>query len=89
MTLSSCMANDNEIESILDSASYKLIKRSGFVQSNTYSEINVKKHDFYLFDAGSVFKEKFDGDVFDVSIEGSHPVYKYAKPLFVRIGGSV
>ena len=89
MTLSSCMAEDDELEEVLKNASYKLIKRSGFVQSETYSDAFLKKHDFYLFDACSVFGEKFDGGVFDVSVGGSHPVYKYAKPVFVRIGGGV
>lgn len=89
MTITSCMAEDEKLEAVLENATYKLIKRSGFVQSATYAETNVKKHDFYLFDSGSVFDKKFKGDVFDVSIEGNHPVYKYAKPLFVRIGGGV
>lgn len=88
MTLSSCMAADNELERTLEGASYKLIKRSGFVQSQTYSDMPMKKRDFYMFSAGSVFKEKFLGDIFDVSINGKHPVYKYAKPMLLGIGGA-
>jgi len=91
MTVSSCMAADNELDEVLEGANYKLIKRSGFVQSATYSEKQLKKHDFYTFSAGSVFKRTFKGDVFDVAIHGNngHSVYKYAKPMFIGIGGSV
>lgn len=88
MTISTCMAADNELERALDGASYKLIKRSGFVQSQTYSDMPLKKRDFYMFSAGSVFKNKFSGDIFDVSINGKHSVYKYAKPVMLGIGGA-
>lgn len=87
MTLSVCMASDDELESVLCGASYKMLKRSGFVQSATYSDNQVKKRDFYMFSAGSVFKEEFCGDIFDVSIKGTHAVYRYAKPVLIRIGG--
>lgn len=87
MTLSVCMASDDELEKALCGASYKMIKRSGFVQSATYSDEQVKKRDFYMFSTGSVFKERFCGDIFDVSIKGKHPVYKYAKPVLMGIGG--
>lgn len=89
MTISSCMAEDAALEAALDGASYRLIRRSGFVLSDTYSDEPLKKRDFYLFAAGAVFKNTFKGDVFDVSIKGSHPVYKYAEPMFINIGGAV
>jgi CRISPR-associated protein Csm4 len=44
-----------------------------------------KKRDFYSFAAGSVFQNKFEGDIFDVSIKGNHPVWRYAKPLFMAV----
>lgn len=87
MTLSVCMAADSELERVLSGASYKLLKRSGFVQSATYSAVPMKKRDFYLFTAGSVFENRFRGDIFDVSMNGRHPVYKYAKPVLLGIGG--
>lgn len=86
MTLSVSMAKENELENALDDASYSLIKRSGFVASNTYNKENsnlLKKNDFYSFKGGSCFKNRFDGDVFDVSDNGGHSVYRYAKPMFI------
>ena len=87
MSLSASMAADDELEEVLQGASYKLIKRSGFVQSRTYSERQLKKRDIYVFAPGAVFARKFQGDIFDVSQEGSHPVYRYEKPLLIGIGG--
>ena len=88
MTISTCMAADDELESVLDGAAYKLIKRSGFVQSQTYSDTPMKKRDFYMFSKGATFQKRFFGDIFDVSIKGNHPVYKYAKPMLIGVGGA-
>lgn len=77
MTISMCMPSDDELSSVLDGAVYKLTKRSGFVQSSTYSDTQLKKRDFYMFASGAVFKKKFDGDVFDVAILKAHPIYKW------------
>ncbi len=82
MTLSVSMPGDSELESSLSGAFYALEKRSGFVASKTYAPEYRKKQDFYVFAHGSVFKKRFAGGVYDVSGDGSHPVYRYAKPLF-------
>ena len=66
-------------------ARYILTKRSGFIQSTNYSEMLVKKSDFYSFSSGSVFKNIFDGDIFNVGHNGKHPVYRYAKPLWLEV----
>ncbi|MCD8090353.1 MAG: type III-A CRISPR-associated RAMP protein Csm4 [Clostridiales bacterium] len=87
MSLSVSMAADNELEDVLTGASYKIIKRSGFVQSDTYSERQLKKRDLYVFAQGAVFTKRFQGDIFDVSQEGAHPVYRYEKPMLIGIGG--
>ncbi len=85
MSLSVSMAKENELENILKEAKYELIKRSGFISSENYSDTNMKKSDFYSFKGGSCFKSKFEGDVFDVSYGGNHRVYRYAKPLMFGI----
>ncbi len=86
MTLSLCMAQDAELETALDGAEYELIKRSGFVSSDSYADSPQKKRDFYCFKGGSCFENSFSGDVFDVSAGGAHPVYRYAKPMLIGIG---
>ena len=83
ISISGCMAKQDELDKALEGASYKLLKRSGFVQSASYAEKQLKKHDFYVFAPGAVFENRFEGDVFDVSIHGAHPVYRYAKPMFI------
>ena len=84
MTLSSCLPKEDELEKSLENANYSLIKSSGFVYSETYNETLLRKKDLFIFKAGSIFLNEFDGDVYDVSNNGNHPVYKYAKPLFWR-----
>lgn len=83
--LSSAMAAGDGLSEALDGARYMLEKRSGFVYSDTYADTNCKKNDIFLFRAGSVFKTTFSGVLADVSVAGSHPVYRYAKPIFMGV----
>lgn len=85
MTLSVSLPTEDELEDVLDDSRYLLVKRSGFVDSYTYSKEQRRKKDIYLFKAGSCFNETYQGDVYDVSSGGNHPVYKYAKPLFMGV----
>lgn len=85
MSLSLSMPNEEELTSALDGASYEIIKRSGFVASKDYSDTPLKKQDFYCFKSGSCFTKRFKGGIYDVSCQGRHPVYRYAKPFFIGI----
>ncbi|GHV53338.1 CRISPR type III-associated RAMP protein Csm4 [Synergistales bacterium] len=85
MTLNVCMAKDEELEAALSGATYVLSRRGGFVLSEKYAPQNVKKREFYSFAAGSCFERPFAGDVFDVSQGGSHPVWRYAVPMFMGV----
>ena len=38
--------------------------------------------EIYMVAAGATFAHKYDGDVYDVSVAGLHPVYRYGKPIF-------
>ena len=82
MTLSVALPSENELEPALSQASYQMIRRSGFVASGTYAPELRKKRDLYVMTAGSCFGSRFSGDIYDVSEGGSHPVYRYEKPLF-------
>lgn len=84
LCLSTCLPTQSELEQALVGASYSLLKRSGFVSSATYAPELVRKKDLYTFAAGSVFLNAFEGDIYDVSDQGTHPVYRYAKSLFIR-----
>ena len=85
MLISSALPLDAELDRALEDATYRLIKRSGFVSSETYAQVPLRKRDAYLFASGSCFKNRFLGNVLDVSSEGEHPVYRYAKALFVEV----
>ncbi len=85
ITLSVAMAKENELGAVLQGARYTLVKRSGFIASTTYAPENTRKRDFYAFQSGSCFRYPFEGGVFDVSGEGRHKVYRYAKPLFLEV----
>lgn len=85
VTLSVSLPDRQELEEVTSTASYQLIKRSGFVQSGHYSNTPMRKRDLYVFDCGSVFTQKFSGGIYDVSSGGRHPVYRYAKPIFLGV----
>lgn len=84
--LSSAMKKPEETFKLTEDDYYTVQKRSGFIQSNAYAKTLRKKRDFYTFQAGSVFKEKFDGDIFNVQDRlGKHPVYRYAKAFWLEV----
>lgn len=85
MALSVCLPREEELEEALEQANYLLLKRSGFVAFETYAKEQLRKRDLYVMQAGSCFRKQFAGDVYDVSDGGSHPVYRYAKPLFLEV----
>lgn len=82
MLLSTALPREEEMEAALEDACYKLIQRSGYVLSETYAPEQRRKKTMYMMEAGSCFKNGFSGDVYDVSRGGTHPVYRYGKPLF-------
>lgn len=85
MTLSVSLPQEHELSDAMHDANYSVIKRSGFVASERYADEHLRKHDLYVFSAGSCFLQKFNGDIFDVSSKGKHPVYRYAVPMFMGV----
>lgn len=86
MLLNTALPTENELEDVMKNANYSLIKRGGFVASSSYSDTWQRKKDLIMFKSGSCFDRRFEGDVYDVSaISGNHPVFRYGKPLFMRI----
>lgn len=85
ITLSVSMAKDEQLEKALENSGYMLIKRSGFISSQTYAETQRKKREMYCFAAGSCFENRFDGYIADLSDGGEHPVYRYAVPMFMGV----
>lgn len=85
MLLSVALPRQEEMELALEEAAYILMKRSGFIDSQTFAPEVQKKRDMYVMGAGSIVRYQFKGDVYDVAPEGKHPVYRYAKPLFLGV----
>lgn len=82
LTMSSTYPQKTEIDKV-KSGFYALIKRQGFVYSNTYSDTLSKKVSTTMLKAGSCFKEILVGEICDVSNNGTHPVYRYGKPIML------
>ncbi len=87
MLLSVALPQEEELEQSLEGAEYLLTKRSGFVSSEEYNANKgfLRKKDLYVFTAGSCFESPFKGGIYDVSEPDKHPVYRYAKPMFMGV----
>ena len=83
MTLSVSLPKECEITNSLSEAKYSIIKRSGFISSQVFDDR--RKKDLYVIAAGACVKNKYEGDIYDVADGGVHPVYRYAKPLFMGV----
>lgn len=85
LLLSTALPQEAELAEALEGSSYLLQKRSGFVLSENYAPEQRKKKDLFTMQAGSCFQHRFEGDIYDVAMGGSHPVYRYAKAIFAEI----
>lgn len=84
-SLSVALPTEEELPTVIEGSRYKMLKRSGFVASTTYADEYLRKNDLYVFSAGSTFTKDFLGDVYDVSNNGRHSVYRYAKPMLMGV----
>lgn len=86
ISLSVSLPRDDELEQALAGAAYIVCKRSGFVDSMRYADVQMRKKDLYALQAGSCFCTPYGGDIYDVSQQGgNHPVYRYAIPMFMEV----
>ena len=81
MLLSASLPKAEEMAQALENAEYLVEKRSGFVQSQSFL-VARKKSEQYFLKAGSRFMHPFEGDIYEVSVGGEHPVYRYGKAMF-------
>ena len=87
LSLSAFYPQKDEVKN-LKNGYYSLIQRQGFVQSATYNNKDnkiLKKRSITMINAGSCFREKFEGEVVDVKKDGNHSVYRYGKPIMIGI----
>lgn len=85
MLLTTSLPRSEELESALDGASFQLVRRSGFVASDCHIQTPCKKQTQYYLSAGSVVKNCFSGDLYEIGDSAVHPVFRYSKPLFLGV----
>lgn len=82
MSLTTSLPKDDELDMALKDAFYTVRRRGGFVQSEDFGGTLKKDTQFFL-QSGSVFSSRYEGDIYNVARGGSHPVFRYSKPLFL------
>ena len=86
LLLSSYSPKIEEIKKIKESDNcYQLIKRSGFVNSSSYSEQAEKRKQVYMLSSGSVLSFKPEGKILDLNLHGKHSIYRMGKPIVLGV----
>ena len=86
LILSSYSPKIEEIGKIKENENYyQLIKRSGFVNSSSYSEQAEKRKQVYMLSSGSVLSFKPEGKILDLNLHGKHSIYRMGKPIVLGV----
>ena len=86
LILSSYSPKVEEIEKIKEDGNYyQLIKRSGFVNSSSYSGQAEKRKQVYMLSSGSVLNFKPEGKILDLNLHGKHSIYRMGKPIVLGV----
>ena len=85
MLIGTGLPSDKDLDNILEEGWYKLIRRGGFIRTTSYSDRQLKKKAIYMFSAGSVFAQRFAGEILDLSHKGNHPIWRCANSLFLGV----
>lgn len=85
LLVTASLPRDDELDETLAGASFALVRRGGFVQSDTYAHTARKKRTQYFLASGSVLTCRFDGDLYEVGGGGAHPVYRYGCPVLLGV----
>ena len=85
MLLGTALPTAGEMESALEGGFYSLIRRGGFIESESYAARPAKKHVTYALAAGSCLQKRFAGELADVGMGGAHPVWRNGRTLFMGV----
>lgn len=85
MLLGTALPKDEELDEIVDKGWYKILRRGGFIKSESYSDRQLKKKSIYMLSSGSIILKRFDGNILDLSHKGKHPVWRNTNTLFVGV----
>ncbi|MBR5288622.1 MAG: type III-A CRISPR-associated RAMP protein Csm4 [Clostridia bacterium] len=85
LLLTTSLPTDEELETVLEDAQYQLVRRGGYVQSDTFSHTPQRKCTQYFLAAGAMLEHSFEGALYDAVPSGRHPVYRYSKPITLGV----
>ena len=84
LSLTTSLPSDEELGEAMEGSLTTLRRRGGFVASESYG-VSRKKDTQYFLGAGSLFRKKYAGTLYNVARGGAHPVYRYSKPIFLGV----
>lgn len=86
MLLGIALPQDSELDKVLDDGWYRVVRRGGFIRSETYSQTPMKKRTIFTLAPGSCLRGRFNGVILDLSYgRGDHPVWRCCKTLFAGV----
>ena len=68
-----------------EDAQYQLVRRAGFVQSDTFAKSPVRKCTQVFMAAGAMLTRRFNGALYSAADAGTHPVLRYAMPIMLGV----
>lgn len=85
LLLTTSLPRDEELDEALVDSKYSLVRRSGYVYSESAKKM-LRKKILYKLKAGSVFSYTYQGGIYDIRPQYfEHPVWSYSKALFYQI----
>jgi len=85
MLMGTALPAEEEMEELLRQGWYTVVRRGGFIRSETYAPGQLKKKTMYMLGPGSCLRRRFRGGLHDLSDNGGHPVWRSANSLFVGV----
>ena len=85
LLLTTSLPNDDELDGVLEDAQYQLVRRAGFVQSDTFANSPVRKRTQVFMAAGAMLTRRFNGALYSAADAGAHPVLRYAMPIMLGV----
>ena len=85
LLLTTSLPADDELEDALEGAQYQLVRRAGYVQSDTFAKSPVRKRTQMFMAAGAMLSRPFRGALYTVAQNERHAVVRYAKPMMLGV----
>lgn len=85
LLLTTALPREDELSVVLEDTQYQLVRRGGYIQSDTFSATPQRKCTQYFLAAGAMLTQPFTGALYNTVKAGKHPVYRYAKPMLLGV----